>query len=169
MRFLLEIAAVDKLYVRVVAPLAARVANDVACREVCDLHIRCVSECCHAGGAGWPGRPDAASHAWQTWSYATRGRYAEQLRDWLAVVPRERLLVLRSEDLYRDPAATVREATDFLGLPPAPLADRTVHNERRCPPMAPAVRAKLSEEFRPRNRELEALLGREMGWDGPEA
>ena len=66
-----------------------------------------------------------------------------------------------------DLAATVREATDFLGLPPAPLADRTAHNERRYPPMDPAVRARLAEEFRPHNRDLEALLGREMGWDGP--
>ncbi len=49
-------------------------------------------------------------------SYAARGRYGEQLERWLEHTDRERLLVLRSEDLYADPAAVLHEVEDFLEL-----------------------------------------------------
>jgi hypothetical protein len=104
------------------------------------------------------------SSALQHHSYLARGRYAEQLEGWFARVPRERLLVLRSEDLYADPAAAVRRATDFLGLDPAPLRDPRPHNERAYPPLDPALRAELAEAFAAPNRALERLLGRPFGW-----
>ena len=37
------------------------------------------------------------------YSYVARGHYAEQLARWLDVFPRKRLLVVRSEDFFRDP------------------------------------------------------------------
>ncbi len=106
-----------------------------------------------------------ASAAYQNHSYAARGRYAEQLDHWLGHIDRERLLVLRAEDLYADPAAAVRIATDFLGVPPAPLLDARQHNERAYPPLDPALRRRLAAEFAPANRDLEDLLGRRFGWD----
>lgn len=106
-----------------------------------------------------------ASGAWQNHSYAARGRYAEQLTGWLAHVDRARLLVLRAEDLYADPAATVRVATDFLGVPAAPLLDARQHNERAYPPLDAALRRQLAARFAPANRDLEDLVGRRFGWD----
>src|SRR6188508_2786047 len=44
--------------------------------------------------------PSAVSFAHQHHSYAARGRYLEQLERWWEVFPRERLLVIRSEDLH---------------------------------------------------------------------
>lgn len=105
-----------------------------------------------------------ASAAHQNHSYAARGRYAEQLAGWLAHVDRDRLLVLRAEDLYADSAGTVRAATDFLGLPPAPLLDPRQHNERAYPRLDPALRRQLAAEFAPANRDLDDLLGRRFGW-----
>src|SRR5205807_1568131 len=46
------------------------------------------------------------SDAHRLWSYASRGQYAEQLERWLGQYPKDRLLVLRSEDLYEQPAET---------------------------------------------------------------
>lgn len=106
-----------------------------------------------------------ASAAWQNHSYAARGRYAEQLAAWLTHLEANRLLVLRAEDLYADPAGTVRVATDFLGVPPAPLLDARQHNERAYPPLDPALRRRLAAAFAPANRALEDLLGRRFGWD----
>jgi len=100
----------------------------------------------------------------QHFSYLARGRYAEQLERWFAVVPRERFLVLRFEDLARDPLGVLNHALDFLGLPGAAAVSLEARNTRRYPPMAEATAARLREHFEPHNRRLEALLGRPLGW-----
>ncbi|MBV9410552.1 MAG: sulfotransferase, partial [Acidimicrobiia bacterium] len=61
------------------------------------------------------------SDAHRLWSYASRGEYADQLECWLAQYQRERLLVLRSEDLYERPEPTYARALEFLGLAPLTL------------------------------------------------
>lgn len=104
------------------------------------------------------------SEAHQHLSYLARGRYAEQLERWYALYPRERVLVLRFEDLVRQPLAVLNETLAFLGLPPASSANLGARNTRRYPPMAEATAARLREYFEPHNRRLEALLGRSMGW-----
>lgn len=107
------------------------------------------------------------SLAHQHFSYIARGRYAEQLERWYERIPRERLLVLRSEDLYADPASVVGEACDFLELPRIVLTDSSVHNEAAYPPMAAATRERLATMFRPANAALARLTGRDFGWDDP--
>lgn len=99
------------------------------------------------------------------YSYTRRGVYAEQLRRWLQYFPRSQLLVLQSERLFRDPAATMAVVRDFLGLPSHPLElkkpfrpaayDRT---------LSPELRTRLTTYFEPYNRELYRLLGQEFDW-----
>ncbi|MGZ4757801.1 MAG: sulfotransferase family protein [Acidimicrobiales bacterium] len=50
------------------------------------------------------------------YSYRARGFYADQIDRWRAVFPTDQLLVLRSEDLFRDPAATLEQVERFVGL-----------------------------------------------------
>jgi hypothetical protein len=125
--------------------------------------------------AAEPGRTDAIharladgslerSPAHQHYSYLARGRYAEQLERWFALFPRERFLVLRFEDLARDPLAALNATLAFLGLPPATSVSLEARNTRRYPPMSEATEARLREYFEPYNRRLEAMLGRPMGW-----
>lgn len=105
-----------------------------------------------------------AGFAHQTYSYLARGRYARQLRRWFAHFPREQILVLRAEDLYADPAATVDRATRYLGLPPASLSDPAPRNRSGVTPMDPGTRRRLAREFAADNRDLAALLGIDIGW-----
>ena len=107
------------------------------------------------------------SRAHQRFSYLARGRYLDQLRVWFDRFPRDRFLILKSEDFYRNPVATVRHATDFLGLPRAPLVDRRAYNDEPYAPMRPETRRRLEEHFREPNRELAAALGDHFTW--PEA
>lgn len=100
----------------------------------------------------------------QHFSYLARGRYAEQLDRWFAVFPRAQLLVLRFEDLARDPLGVLNVTLDFLGLPRAEAVSLEARNTRRYPAMAQATAAQLQEYFEPHNRRLEALLDRPMGW-----
>jgi hypothetical protein len=100
----------------------------------------------------------------QHFSYLARGRYAEQLERWFAVVPRERFLVLRFEDLARDPLGVLNVTLDVMGLPCVASVSLEARNTRRYPPLAEATAARLREHFEPHNRRLEALLSRTLGW-----
>ncbi|MEV6493096.1 sulfotransferase, partial [Actinoplanes sp. NPDC051633] len=89
------------------------------------------------------------------YSYAARGRYAEQLARWHAAVGRERVMVLRTEDLslrYGDLLA-------FLGLPPAPApAQRHTRRASTAPELDPALRSRLTAQFEEDQAALRAML-----------
>jgi hypothetical protein len=108
--------------------------------------------------------PRAFSRAWWDHTYAARGRYAEQLERWLAVFPREQLLVVRTEDLGERPAETYAAILSFLGADPYELPDYPRVFDREYEPMRPETRAALAATFAEPNRRLEALLGRSCGW-----
>ena len=108
--------------------------------------------------------PSYFSHAWWNYTYLARGRYAEQLERWLAVFPRERLLVVPSEDLLGQPADTYARVLEFLGAPPYELDAFPRIFEREYAPMEPATRRLLAERFAEPNRRLYELLGRDLGW-----
>jgi hypothetical protein len=100
-------------------------------------------------------------------SYLARGRYAEQLERWLACYPRERLLVLRSEDLAAEPSASLRRALAFLGLDAGP--GDALRVERRNvggydAALDPALRRRLADYFAPHDARLHELIGMEPGW-----
>jgi hypothetical protein len=102
-------------------------------------------------------------------SYLGRGRYAEQLERYYALFPRDKVLVVRSEDLFAHPEVVIAEITDFLGLPPMPETVRfprlnaaTPHGPGSAIP--PEVSDVLSEHFDPHNARLEQMLGRSFDW-----
>ena len=107
------------------------------------------------------------SHAWWDHTYLARGRYAEQLERWLAVFPREQLLVLASERLRADPARTYAHVLEHLGASPYDLPRYPSIFEREYAPMAEETRRRLEEAFAPHNERLYALLGEDLGWSRP--
>ncbi|MFY1637067.1 sulfotransferase family protein [Solwaraspora sp. WMMB335] len=113
--------------------------------------------------------PDApAAHAaLRNYSYLSRGRYAEQLRRWHAHLPADRLLVLRSEDMYADPAAVYTRVLDFLGLDPftpAAFGQHTRRADRGPGELTAELRERLGDYFAPHNAELAGLLGWPHTW-----
>src|SRR5690242_3745935 len=56
------------------------------------------------------------SFAYQRAAYLARGLYADQLQSWLVLFPREQLLIISSEDFYRDPATIYQEVLTFLAV-----------------------------------------------------
>jgi len=98
------------------------------------------------------------------WSYLARGRYAEQLERWFAVYPRDRFLILRAEDLFREPAKTFTRVREFLGLPEwSPPSFETFNPGGKYDPITPETRARVREYFAPHNARLRDLVGIE--WD----
>ena len=97
-------------------------------------------------------------------SYLSRGIYADQLSRWLKFFDRERIFVAKSEDFYRDVSGTLKNATEFLGLPDWEVPVRKPSNTGQYPPMNLATRRWLSEYFEPHNRRLYELLHEDFGW-----
>jgi hypothetical protein len=101
------------------------------------------------------------------WSYAARGEYAKQLERWLTHYPRSQILVLRSEDLYEQPAKTYGRVLAFLGLPPIELDTYPRYTRRTSTTeMSEAARQRLTARFEPHNQRLAALVGERVWWDG---
>jgi hypothetical protein len=108
--------------------------------------------------------PGYYSRSHDYFSYRDRGIYRPQLERWLSRFPREQMLLLWSEDLYRDEHSTVETVCDFLGIPRRPVPTRVRHNYIPVPPMEPDVRAELTEFYRPHNESLARLLGTTPPW-----
>lgn len=108
--------------------------------------------------------PGYYSFAHQWYSYQSRGLYAEQLERWWESFDRQRLLVLKAEDLFDDPAATMTRVLEFLGMPPRDLGLLPHRNRGDGETIRPDTRAELQRFFDPHNQRLYRLLGWDLGW-----
>ena len=99
-------------------------------------------------------------------SYLGRGRYAEQLERWLALFPREQLLVETSDDLLESPRDVMQRVAAHLDIPAHDAPSYPLEGVRPYPPLDDALRDRLASAFVSDNRRLEELLGRELGWSG---
>ena len=98
-------------------------------------------------------------------SYLARGRYAEQLEQWLAAFSRDRILVLHTEDLKIHTAGVFRQVTKFLQLPEWSPPEFPMVFKASYDKMNPTTRARLTAYFAPHNKQLYSLLGRDFEWD----
>lgn len=111
----------------------------------------------------------AAHFALRSYSYVSRGRYAEQLARWYDHFAPEQVLVIKSESLYADPQATYARCLEFLGLPVHQPTEFAVHT-RPKPSMADQRRAaeptmrELRRSFAPLNEQVGQLLGWDETW-----
>jgi hypothetical protein len=112
---------------------------------------------------------DGSAH--RLYSYVARGLYAEQVTRWRDAVG-DRLLVLLSDDLFRDPRQTFDRVQAFVGLDQWEPADFQVHSPHRMiagPPISASLRRRLQERFAAPNRSLAEVLGRDLSewYDDP--
>jgi hypothetical protein len=117
--------------------------------------------------------PCYRSLPWERHSYTSRGLYASQLERWIARFGADRLLVVHSADLYRDPRSTYLQIVEFAGLPawaPSTFPNFSYGGQPRpSDPVArlsETLRRRLAATFAPHNQRLYALVGRDFGWEG---
>jgi sulfotransferase family protein len=97
--------------------------------------------------------------------YLGRGLYAEHLGRWFRYFPRNRFLILESEEFFADTPGVLEKVCAFLKI--APEHEFTVRRLNRTPleeEMPENARRWLLEYFRPRNLALEALTGQRFSW-----
>ncbi len=108
--------------------------------------------------------PSYVSFAHQHFSYLDQGRYAPGLRRWFDAYGRERVLVIRSEDMYEDPASIYDQTCDFLGLGSHRPAAFDAWNLKPKSALDPTVRARVAAALTDDIAEVNELLDRDMGW-----
>lgn len=98
----------------------------------------------------------------RVFSYIDRGHYINQLRRIWTYFPRDRVLVLKQEELRCNPAETLNQASTFLGITPfSNVEPKSVHTLPYNATMAAADRDFLRTTFAAGIKELE----QELQWD----
>jgi hypothetical protein len=119
-----------------------------------DERLRGVLDAVRRGGA-------SQTHRW--YSYRTRGLYAEQLERWYDAVGPERVMVIESERIFRDPRVSA-DVLAWCGLPPSNVAYPSFNAFARESENTADAAADLREWFAPHNEALFELLGRRL-WE----
>ncbi|MEA2558145.1 MAG: hypothetical protein QOG88_1683 [Actinomycetota bacterium] len=100
-------------------------------------------------------------------SYLARGDYAPQLRRWFDQVGRERVLVLVSEEVFSEPVREFRKVEAFLDLSvweAFPGITQRYAKGGGGEGMSAETAARLREQFAPKIKDTEQLLGRDLPW-----
>lgn len=97
-------------------------------------------------------------------SYKTRGKYAEQLKNWFKYFPREQFLIIKSEDFYQNSREVFMQVLEFLGLEHWYPENIPPVKSPKYPPMSEKARKMLEEYFAPLNEEIERLLNIKFNW-----
>jgi hypothetical protein len=104
-------------------------------------------------------------YAYRHFSYLHRGHYAEQLLHLQERFPVENMLILQSEDMFRQPNETLATAWRFLGLEPVHLDHLTPLNATSTRPDIPdEILTRLRDYYQPRNEALYAVPGVDWRW-----
>ncbi len=99
-------------------------------------------------------------------SYLSRGFYHGQLQAWLEHFPRDRLLVVFSDDLEQHPEQVLDACFAHLGVapwkPPEALPRRNFHGGYA--PLGAETRARLERLYQPHDQALADWLGSPLPW-----
>lgn len=96
--------------------------------------------------------------------YLAQSDYVTGVRRWLEHFPRERVLVLPSEDFYAAEGETIDRVRAHLGLPPVGLGTAEHFNDTGSSSVDPALEADLRSRFAPGIAELVSLTRLTAPW-----
>ncbi|GGA21824.1 sulfotransferase domain-containing protein [Okeania sp. KiyG1] len=90
----------------------------------------------------------------QHYTYLARGKYIEQLQNWMSIFPKEQFLILKSEDLFSHPQETMNKVFQFLELPAHFSAEYIPYNSGNYSQPSAEIYQELIEYFQPYNQKL---------------
>jgi hypothetical protein len=97
-------------------------------------------------------------------AYVTRGVYVDSLQKVMRTFAPQQFLILKSEDYFAAPDATLRRVLGFLGLPSRQPRAFARKNVGSYSPIDTEVRKRLSAFYAPHNARLYDFLGVDYGW-----
>lgn len=106
------------------------------------------------------------NHQLQHFSYKARGHYAEQLKRWFDLFPREQFLLLDFEDLTHAPQETLKRVYDFLGIKSVFPSSYDPSNQGTyaTDQTIQALKEVLSAYYESHDQALRALTGMHFKW-----
>ncbi len=108
--------------------------------------------------------PEKVNYWRQELNYLVRGVYVEFLQEWMSLFSREQFLILKSEDFYANPEASMQEVLRFLDLPEYQLSEYKNYNTGNYSPASPSICRSLKSYFQVHNQRLEEYLGVKFNW-----
>jgi hypothetical protein len=109
--------------------------------------------------------PAKVSPALWRYSYAERGKYFEQIENWLTYFPESQIEIVNFNELKARPDMLCNRLCTFLGLPEYDFSTTEHLNSGGYgTDMDDDSREYLTEFFRPHNRRLFDFLGEDWGW-----
>ena len=97
--------------------------------------------------------------------YIADSIYVNKIRKWLEIIPADKILILQTEALSRQPAKIMEQVFNFLELPNFEAIEYTQHNRGyyQLTEHSAAIAA-MTEFFAPYNQQLAELLTRQFDW-----
>ena len=102
---------------------------------------------------------------YRRYSYLERGKYAEQLKNWMNFFPKECILIIKNEDLEKNLEMTLKKNFDFLDVSHVTISNTQKFNVGKYPQMKEETRLKLISYFKEHNKKLEEFLETEFNWN----
>ncbi len=99
------------------------------------------------------------------YSYLRRGIYVDDLKRWMNIFPKERFLILQTEEFNSKPNEVLNRIYKFLGLPTWINKVHQKYNVGKYEKMNSETRSMLVEYFKPHNKRLNELLETNFDWD----
>ena len=94
----------------------------------------------------------------QHYTYLARGKYVEQLQNWMSIFPKEQFLILKSENLFSCPQEIMKKVFYFLELPAHSLQKYIQYNPGNYSQPSEEIYQKLVEYFQPYNQKIDEYM-----------
>ncbi len=110
--------------------------------------------------------PSYISYNYNHFSYIERGKYIDQVNNWLECFSKKQMLILSSEDFFQDTDDSLKQICNFLGVKHIKTNPKKKHNTGGYKDtMSADMRERLRLIFEPYNAELQKFLDKDLHWD----
>lgn len=96
-------------------------------------------------------------------AYVAPGLYSIWLKKWFDVFEEDQILILKSEDFFRNSQQVMDRICGFLQLEPHKLEEYKKVNANTYPPIDPEIAKELNDFYKPFNEDLRLKYGLESG------
>jgi len=97
-------------------------------------------------------------------SVLVKGIYAEQLKIWYSIFKKEQIHIISTEELSTNAEITMNSVYDFLELPKHKIMKSKKMKSMKYPKMEQKTKEIISEFYKPHNKKLFELIGKEFNW-----
>lgn len=108
--------------------------------------------------------PNFIGNDFQRYSYMKRGLYGQQVQRWFTYFPKDRFLLLKSEEFYADPKKILTRIYDFLDIEDVYPKEFRILNKMTDEPMTFEMKMRWSPYFREDGKLLRSIAGEEFSW-----